>query len=215
MRGPPPFVRFCSKTVCEIRSMVDDTQGGTSARHASFETLSLIGSGKFGKVSACADKRCYVSRQHLCYGRCFWFEIAATDAIMFPNAYLRLPCHGSSWNCLSTRFVTVPAALAEMSADRTSWQIKALAQLDHPYVVKYFDSFVSPQGMLEIIMEFAPNGNLRQKVVGCHEVRPISRQLLLRRWIGIGVESGSGEQRYGYRPACAWARGSCGSTRSS
>ena len=58
MRGPPPFVRFCSKTVCEIRSMVDDTQGGTSARHASFETLSLIGSGKFGKVSACADKRC-------------------------------------------------------------------------------------------------------------------------------------------------------------
>ena len=108
-----------------------------------------------------------------------------------------------------------PLALAEMSADRTSWQIKALAQLDHPYVVKYFDSFVSPQGMLEIIMEFAPNGNLRQKVVGCHEVPPIRKQLLLRRWIGIGVESGSGEQRYGYRPACAWASGSCGSTRSS
>ena len=104
-----------------------------------------------------------------------------------------------------------PLALSEMFADRTSWQIKALAQLDHPYVVKYFDSFVSPQGMLEIIMEFAPNGNLRQKVVGCHEVHPIGQQPLSRRWIGIGVDFGVATLR---RPACAWASGSCGSTRS-
>lgn len=38
-----------------------------------------------------------------------------------------------------------------------------MRQIDHPNIVKYYDSFISSMTLV-IVMEYAPNGDLAQKI---------------------------------------------------
>ena len=51
--------------------------------------------------------------------------------------------------------------MSRKEQDETLREVKILSALDHPFIVKYYDSFVDTQDFsLNIVMEYAPNGTL-------------------------------------------------------
>ncbi|KAJ4462700.1 putative Serine/threonine-protein kinase Nek8 [Paratrimastix pyriformis] len=50
--------------------------------------------------------------------------------------------------------------LSRRERDDAVNEVRILASLNSPYVIHYFDSFVEPESQLNIVMEFAKNGNL-------------------------------------------------------
>ena len=61
-----------------------------------------------------------------------------------------------------------------------SHQARVLAQLNHPYVIKHFDSWIdAKENKLSIVMELASRGNLSQVIkVGRGEVSVIVMELV-------------------------------------
>ena len=59
-----------------------------------------------------------------------------------------------------------PLKLAKVALDL---QVKLLQQVDHPFIIKFVDSFVDPEGKMYIIMEYA-DGMCR--VGRCHKFLP-------------------------------------------
>ena len=58
-------------------------------------------------------------------------------------------------------------------------EVAVLMLLDHPNTIKYFDHFISDQGLFTIITEFAPNGTL-QDILDKEQLRPKTEPEILR-----------------------------------
>eukprot|EP00667_Euglena_gracilis_P012874 EG_transcript_13247 len=87
-------------------------------------------------------------------------EVKCVGKGSFGKAMLVKDSHGQV-------FVAKELNLHQMSKkDRRSAEneVKLLQQVDHPFIIKFVDSFVDPEGKMYIIMEYADGGDLAQRI---------------------------------------------------
>ena len=74
------------------------------------------------------------------------------------------------------------AAHEEAEAASVQQEVHILASLEHPFIVRYYDSFVESHKLF-LVMEYAPNGTLAT-VLGAHQRtnKHVEEVATLRKW---------------------------------
>ena len=76
-------------------------------------------------------------------------------------------------------------ALSQKDREEAMKEIKVLAALNHPYIVKYIENF-QERGSLYIVMEFADGGDLAQKIEKQGR-KPFSEEEVMKNFIQIAL----------------------------
>lgn len=110
----------------------------SSSKLKDFETLQEIGKGSYGVVHKVRRKG--TSKSYHSYRK-------TADSKIFVIKQINI--HGMS----------------KQEQQEALNECKILASFDHPYIIRYYDSIISTKDFkLHIIMEFAANGSLHQKL---------------------------------------------------
>jgi serine/threonine protein kinase len=129
------------------------TDAGTSCL-ADFEFVGRIGSGSFGTVHKVRRKGAsWLELAMPCVPVLTYMTYAAADNNMYVIKQVKI------------------LVMSRKEQEAAINEVRILASLDSPYVIKYFDSFIDADS-LNIVMELAEHGNLSQwlKVLDCASI---------------------------------------------